>query len=394
MQTESLRTTTLHSVAEATPYLDAWRRLSSRAPMRSPEWLLSWWQHYATPDDYLHVILVLDCAKNLVGLAPLYQHSTGLKRSLQILGARNNCSHHNNWLSLAGYENHVGEAIGHYLLQHRQDWNRLLLEAADADATAVRTTLNHLDRHGCLVHQRPINSGWKINLPDSWDDYLQRLSRSLRKRCRKLQRQFFDSGTIRICQVDCEEHLEQGFQILLKLHATRWGDHSAPLGVFSDNRFRAFHEKMAQSLLSSGQLRLAWLECNNRPIAVEYQFFDDRTVYAYQAGLDLSAHECSPGKLSMMAAIRFAIERGCSSFDLLGGDEPYKLHWRAVPTPRHDLRAWQRGLTGYTEWTLWHIYMMCSMILKKILPERLSYRLAKLSVGIKKVCQPTPRTDA
>lgn len=353
--------------------------------MRSPEWLLGWWDQYATPEDRLHIILVFDSEKNLVGLAPLYQQQDSSNKTLQVLGARDNCSHHLDWLSIAGWETRVGAAVARHLLQGPQNWKKLLLAAVDADATAIHATLNHLTGQGCLGHQRQINSCWKINLPDCWDDYLQMLSASLRKRCRKLQRQFFDSGKIGVHMVEREADLQEGFEILLKLHAARWGNARQPLGVFSDPKFRSFHESVAKALLADRKLRLAWLEREGQPIAVEYQFFDAESVYAYQAGIDLSMGEYSPGKLSMMAAIQFAIARGCQTFDLLGGDEAYKSNWRAVPTPCHDLRVWQRSVRGYLEWALWNCYMTTARLLKPVLPAHLVNYFFKLFRSIKEI---------
>ena len=71
--------------------------------------------------------------------------------------------------------------------------------------------------------------------------------------------------------------------------------------------------------------------------------------------------EYSPGKLSMMAAIQFAIDQGCEFFDLLRGDEPYKANWRAAPVACHDLRVWQNQVSWpygmvLMEW----IYPSCS----------------------------------
>jgi hypothetical protein len=37
--------------------------------------------------------------------------------------------------------------------------------------------------------------------------------------------------------------------------------------------------------------------------------------------------------LAGIAVIRQAIAEGFRTYDLLRGDEPYKAHWRAVPTP-------------------------------------------------------------
>ena len=352
--------------------------------MRSSEWLLGWWQAFAGSSDRLSILLARDETGNLVGLAPLYLQGAGGKGTFRLLGCADKCSHHIDWLTLPGWEVDVGRAFGQYLLACRAEWQRLLLESVDADAIALRATVDYLVDHGCLALPRPVNSSWKIALPESWEDYLAMLSRSLRKRCRKLQKDFFDSGKVKLRQVGVEAELQEGFDLLLKLHAARWGNPAQPLGVFSDRRFSSFLERVAGELLKQGRLRLAWLELDGRPLAVEYQFYDSTAVYAYQAGIDLTMDHCSPGKLTMMAAIRFGIERGCRYFDLLGGDEPYKANWRATPTACHDLRVWPRRGRGYLEWSLWAAYLRSAMILKQFIPGHVVERLMRLIESVKK----------
>lgn len=383
MHNKPLHARSINSKSELTPHLDAWRRLASDRPMRSPEWLLGWWDSYATPEDELQIILVTDAEGDLVGLAPLYLQTSGGFATFRVLGASDNCTHHSNWLSAPGCDAEVGIGVARFLLQCKQVWKRLLFEAIDADALAIHATLKHLTEHGCLGHQREINSCWRINLPDNWDDYLQTLSRSLRKRCRKLQRQFLDSGRVQVKQVETTTDLQRGFEILLQLHAARWGETGASAGVFSDEKFRKFHLEIARYLLDQNQLRLTWLECDGRPIAIEYQFFDTRAVYAYQAGIDLSMDSYSPGKLTMMAAIQFAIDRGCQYFDLLRGDEPYKANWRAVPVLCHDLRIWQAGGRSRLEWALWSGYTFIAQKLKRIISARFIIQWLQLVQKIK-----------
>jgi len=368
VRTTSLDITVLHAVGDLEPRLADWRRLAAGMPMRLPEWLLGWWEAFAAEGDRLWIVLLNRPGGETVGIAPLYLQADG---TLRLLGAAEACSHHPDWLCAPGWESQVGEEVAGYLLARRSEWKKLLLQAVDEEATAILTTADGLARGGCLLHRRRIQSCWKIPLPESWEAYLGTLSSSLRKRCRKLQRQFFDSGRIRVREVETGADLQRGFEILLKLHAARWGNDRQPRGVFENRRFRRFHEQVAPALLAGHRLRLAWLECDGRPIAVEYQFVDDKAVYAYQAGIDLDMKEYAPGKLTMMAAIQFALERGCKFFDLLGGDEPYKANWRAVPTASYDLRAWQAGIRGRVEWALWSGYTWAARRLKSCLPPHL-----------------------
>jgi CelD/BcsL family acetyltransferase involved in cellulose biosynthesis len=368
MQAIPLQVTRVREVLDLSPFLCGWRVLAAGMPMRLPEWLLGWWEAYAAFDDELCVLLLHTPGGLLVGLAPLYLQDVRGRGTFRILGSAENCTHHSNWLSAAGWELRVGAEVARFLLDCKSDWRRLVFESVDTDAAAIHATVSHLAKNGCLWHQRRINSCWQIALPGTWDAYLGMLSKSLRKRCRYLQRQFFDSGKILVRQAVTEADLKEGFGILLKLHAARWGNARKPLGVFGDQRFRNFHERVARDLLARHQLRLAWLECDGQPIAVEYQFFDSGAVYAYQAGIDLSKDEYAPGKLTMMAAIQFAIARGCQSFDLLGGDEPYKANWRATPTACYDLRVWHKGGIGAGEWVVWNGYTQVARKLKTIIP--------------------------
>jgi CelD/BcsL family acetyltransferase involved in cellulose biosynthesis len=370
-KTNSLETTKITSVADAGPYLEVWRKLAQGAPMRSPEWLLEWWKIYAEPEDELAVLLFREPEGSIIGLAPLYLKKMRGSATFRLLGSGRECTHHTTWLSATGREKQVGVEVGQFLLQNQSDWQQLLFEAIDADDIAIHATMKFLRDNGCLVNQRPLPNCWRIALPSTWDDYLMMLSSSLRKRCRKLQRQFFDSGQIQIHQAENESECHKGFDILLKLHAARWGSKQEPHGAFGDQKFRTFHETVSKSLLRHNQLRLMWLEHNGEPIAIEYQFLDKNTVYAYQAGVDQSKDDFSSGKLTMMAAIQFAIAQGCKSFDLLSGDEPYKAHWRATATARDDLRVWRGGIRNRTEWARWEMFTWAVRNLKPRINPRL-----------------------
>ena len=371
VQTEPLQTTRIKSISDLGIYLDAWRELAAAVPMRSPEWLLTWWEIYTAPADELCILLLHEPGGGLVGLAPLFLQNIRGGAIFRLLGSGNDCTHHTTWLSASGWENHVGIAVARFLLQCKSDWKQLLFEAVDEDAEAILATMGHLAENGCLCHRRQIQSCWKISLPATWDDYLQMLSRSHRKRCRKLQRQFLDSNKIQVRQVESQADLMKGFDILLQLHGIRWGSSNKPHGVFADQRFLKFHETVSRKFLARNQLRLAWLEYNGKPIAIEYQFVDAKAVYAYQAGVDLSMDAYSPGRLSMMAAIQFAINNRCEYFDLLRGDEPYKANWRAAPMTCHDFRVWQKSGRGFIEWAMWSTYSLAVRFLKPLLPHRL-----------------------
>jgi CelD/BcsL family acetyltransferase involved in cellulose biosynthesis len=365
VQIKPLQTSRIHSASDLDAFRDAWRDLAADAPMRSPEWLLEWWRYYAAPDDELCVLLFHEPGGPLVGLAPIYIQSVGKRATVRLLGSGDACTNHTTWLAAAGWETRVGVEVAHFLLDYKPGWDRVLFESVDADDLAINTTVASLVENGCLLRKTPLLNCWKITLPSTWDDYLMMLSRTHRNRCRKQQREFFESGRVQLRQVISEADFSEGFEIMLKLHAARWGEATKPEGVFSDQRFRAFHETVARELLARKQLRLAWLECDGEPVAVEYQFVDEKAVYAYQAGMDPSVSEFPAGNLSIMAAIQFAIAQGCESFDLSRGDEPYKANWRATPTACHDIRIWPDRISGRMEHAVWGARNLAARVRKQ-----------------------------
>jgi len=348
-----LKTTQIRCPSYLEDYLDAWRALADGTPMQSPEWSLAWWRFYAEPDDELCVLLFHEPGGLLVGLSPLYIQVAEKRRTVCLLGSGDASTNHTTWLAAAGWEHRVSNAVAQFLLVMKPDWHCVRFDSVDADDVAIDATVTYLAEKGCLVRRRPLHNCWRIALPATWDDYLKMLSRTLRQRCLRFQRQLFETGRVKVHRVTGEEDFSTGFKILLQLHSARWGEPSTPLGCFSDQRFREFHETVAQELLKQNQLLLVWLEYDGRPISAEYQFIDQKGVYSYLAGMDPSVTEFPPGNLSIMVSIQMAIEHGCESFDLSRGDQPYKGNWRATPTASYEIHIWPDQISGRLEHAIW-----------------------------------------
>ena len=73
------------------------------------------------------------------------------------------------------------------------------------------------------------------------------------------------------------------------------------------------------------------MELDGHPLAAEYSFAGDRTVFYYLGGFDPELADEQPGWLSLAASLKRAIEEGYRSFDFLRGDEAYKASWKAQP---------------------------------------------------------------
>ncbi len=316
--------------AELTSLAADWDRLAGGVPLRGFAWLSTWWQHYgaANANRTLHV-LAQEEQGAITGLAPFYvEHSWRTGRTLRWLGDGEVCT---DYVSLlADHARVFAAACTDWLIANAASWDALHLETLAADDVGTSELVNRLRQGGCHVTCRAAGACWPIALPSSWEEYLAQLSKSHRKQLRRLQRQL-NSPDFHCWNAD-HQTFDRAWGVLVELHQRRRRTLGEP-GAFASARFAEFQCEVAQQLLDRNELRLAVLEYQNRPIAVDYQLAGQAAIYAYQGGLDPNYLELEPGRLLLIRGIESAIAEGKVSCDLLRGDEPYKAHWRAEPKP-------------------------------------------------------------
>jgi CelD/BcsL family acetyltransferase involved in cellulose biosynthesis len=231
-------------------------------------------------------------------------------------------------------------------------WDFLELKSAQADDPALQALLSHLGDRGCAVHSREGTPCWRLDLPETWEQYLGRLSHSHRKQLRRIERRYFDTGLAVLRSAVDEASLDRGLDVLIDLHQKRWRSREQP-GCFADKRFAAFMVDAARAQLAAGDLRLHWLELAGTPIAAEYHLASGRAVYAYQSGIEPAALEFEPGRMITVALVRQAIAEGRQTYDFLRGNERYKAHFRAAPVQVANIRVAPPTATGRLRDTLW-----------------------------------------
>lgn len=327
------------------------RAIGVKSPMLQPDWLSEWWRFYGRSESggsapQLLLLAIRNAEHRLTGLAPLFVNGG---REVQFLGSGKVCSDHLSILCREGDQLEVTQSVVDWLFDEahgRQIWQAIDLEAIDRDDAAMQAFITAIrNRPDALVTCRPDTGSWSLELPGTWEDYLNRLSKGRRKRCRKWHRDFFETGRAKLTKFSTAEQLEEGFDKLELLHNRR-RRYLGDLGAFEDPTFRQFHRSAARKLVETQSLYLTCLEIDGKPTAAEYCLVGGETVYAYQSGIEPDLLGLSPGHLSVMVSLRSAIEEGFRFFDFMRGDESYKSNWGAQPRPALRLRVWQRNVTG------------------------------------------------
>ena len=295
-----------------------WRGLvqdsDNATPFHTPAWTTAWWRHFGRSRQTVR--LEFREGDDLVGLYPLFVTS-GPWRSLRAVGTGQ--SDYLGPLARRGYSKRVNDLAA----QH-------VAEMEDVDLVDLHQLPEDSAPRGCLSEEQA--TCLCLDLPDDYERYLATLSKSLRYDCRRLDRKPFTTGeaTVRIIGPD---EAAWGVRVLFDLHSRRWRRRGMP-GAFATRQLKDFHMDAVQALADEGQLRMGVMEFGGSAIGAIYAMQVGKVRFFYQCGFDPAQKALSPGTLLVAHSIRNAIEEGCSQFDFLRGDEPYKRRWR----PQHSRR--------------------------------------------------------
>jgi CelD/BcsL family acetyltransferase involved in cellulose biosynthesis len=332
-----------------------WNRLLERSACNTIaltfEWLTTWWDVFGQDRELF--ILVVRKENEVIAIAPLLErtirHYRVLPyRRLEFLASGENeadeiCSEYLDFIVLAGHEEAALQCIFDYLREHRRDWDELVLTDTPASSANLPIIKRLTNAAGMITTSSSRGSAIVRALPESWDGFLTSLSRDFRKKIlRDLKTFRAESGEL--LEIDTDERFQENFRLLVDLHQSRWNAQGEP-GVFSSNRFREFHSRLAPKLLKKGWLKLFVMKTGGEPVAALYDFVYGRKIYYYQSGFRLGwSKMSSPGILIRTLSIRRAIEEGLTECDFLKGPAgSYKYRWGGTSREIIQLRIAPAG---------------------------------------------------
>ncbi|MBX3120395.1 MAG: GNAT family N-acetyltransferase [Fimbriimonadaceae bacterium] len=304
----------------------AWRALFQDAPDATPfqtfEWQSTWFKHYGTTKRPM--IFAAFEGDDLVGLMPMVR-KFGAWRTLRPMGC--GPSDYLHPLARSGYAEEVAQTLmgafesaeGVDLVDiHQARESHPFAQVWPKNDENVRI----LSQAKCLV----------LDLPKTYEEYLQMLGKSLRQDVRKLDKTIFSEGKASI--IPCtKENVQDHLDLFFECHKLRWKQRGLP-GAFIGKRTLRFHQEWGQKAVDNGWLWLSALMVEGEGIGAIYAMRTHDTCYFYQSGFDPAHKAISPGTLLVASTIRRAIEEGCGQFDFMRGDEPYKRRWK--PQHCHD----------------------------------------------------------
>jgi hypothetical protein len=215
------------------------------------------------------------------------------------------------------------------------DWDVLdlrRLRPTDPALTALESALARQD--GWRVVRELEDVCPVVTAPSGdWDEFLATLDKKARHEIRRKIRRAGDVGPMTI---EIEAPTTAAIDAFIALHRMRFGEE----GLFPNNpggeRSRKFVHRLAElerNEAGGGQLHVALVRCGTRLIFAALAFDDGASVFLYNAGMDPSARDASPGISGTALYFQNRLAAGRRRFDYLRGNESYKYEWGAVDEP-------------------------------------------------------------
>jgi len=292
-----------------------WRKLHDQLPtspiFSSPEWSRAWWQEFGSAAR-LHLGAVRHQGRT-IGIAPLL-----VKENVaSFIGADDVCDY-------LDFVIEPGKEEDFFRVLHDNLAGRGIIRLDMAplrpDSTVLTSLMDIAQRQGWPASCSREDVSVELNLPATWEEYLQMLTGKQRHELKRKLRRLSEEGDMNYrTSTDANARDVDTFLRLFR-------DSRQDKAAFLTPSMESFFRSLANTMVEEKLLRLNILELNTSPVAATMSFDYKKDRYLYNSGYDPQYSWLSVGVLSKALCIKDSIERGRKRFDFLKGDEEYKYH--------------------------------------------------------------------
>jgi CelD/BcsL family acetyltransferase involved in cellulose biosynthesis len=296
------------------------------------EWLFCWWQVFGQ-NSRLHILLIRENDK-LIGIGPFYIRNEVFFKLIPVgivdfIGSQHVGSDYLDLICIKGKEELITNAILKCLVDNKFS-EFISFAHINKDSKTIKyiegyAKNNHLNLYLYKQTKCPY-----IDLPSSWEAFLDSLSKNKKKNLKYYWNRFFKKNQqSRFVVMNKNNYSEDYFDKLVELNKKRMVDKKIKnlSGTFFNEDFQLFHRKVIPHLLDNNLLDLVFLESDGKLIGVKYNFRYKNKVYSYQVGMESDAAKDRIGSIIICNSIQEGIKNKLSEYDFLQGTESYKYYW-------------------------------------------------------------------
>jgi len=283
--------------------------ISTGLPFVTPVWLEIWWRAFGSGAK---LALLSVKQNNLVaGLAPLLIR----EETASFIGSPDLCDYLDFMVS-PGEERRFFTAVLRYLFQN--GISKLDLRCLRPEASALTGFKLAAIDAGAEAVTFPEDVSVELELPDTWDQYLERLNKKQRHEIRRKLNRLIEAGPHQYYVLEGEAALRfiPQFLEMFKMKPDK--------AHFLSGAAAIFFPAVIRAAVLSGLARFGVLELAGRPAAAVFYMDFNGKIYLYNSAYDPAFSYLSAGLLCKILHIKDAIYRGRLVYDFLKGGEEYK----------------------------------------------------------------------
>ncbi len=321
---------------------ETWDRLAdslAAPPFMRPGWITAWARAFA-PGGLR--ALTATRGEDLVGVLPFIERR-GV-RSAPV-------NWHTPVFGFLAAEARVSAALAErFVSEARVRVDLGFLDARDPNVAQCSAAAARLGRS--VIVREVLRSPY-VQLADSdWESYPASLDRKFRKGIGRRRRRLDEQGSVSIEMANGDEDLESLLEEGFRLEASGW-KHDRGSAITSNAQTQRFYMDIARWAKARGWLLMAFLRVDGSPIAFDLCLQCNGVIYVLKGGFDPEFRRFGPGTLLTYESLRVAFERGATSYELLGADEPYKLEWTQTVRKLVRFQAFSRTAGGRLNHLAW-----------------------------------------
>jgi CelD/BcsL family acetyltransferase involved in cellulose biosynthesis len=236
-----------------------------------------------------------------------------------------------------GFEDAVAKALLGALAA-RADWAVAELQGLPEDSPWLGRLADAAAARGLDVADELDDVAPFLTLSPTFDEYLAGLPGKLRHEMRRKARRLdAELGGHRVVFAT-PETLDADLETFAELHRASAGRK----GRFMVPGMQLFFHRLGELFIPEGEFHLAFLEGGGKRAAGVVAFRHRGVFSLYNSAFDRSVGDLAPGMVLVADLIEHAIEDGCTTFDMLKGDIPYKYRFGAARREARCLRIARR----------------------------------------------------
>ena len=314
----------IDSFEQLSKYSQQWNELLQNSDTNvvflTYEYCRSWWEVFGSGQELL--VLMAKKQDRIIGIAPLTisisKRAMWTCRVVKFLGYEQ--SDYMDFI-IGSDKKDVLKAFYQYLWSAKDRWDTIKLEQIPEYSSTISCLREHFCELETPFFVRQGSSCPIVQIEGHREEIARRMrcDKSLKSRLNRIKR----TGEVVFGHVETVEEGLFYLDVFFQMHISRW-EHTPTPSTFYRGDSRVFYQKLVQSLLPKGWMRLSYLKLDSVPIALLFDFEYNGSRSSHRGAFNRLYYKHAPGKMILHYALQYCLDNNLHDLDLLAGEEGHK----------------------------------------------------------------------